>query len=143
LRVTYHWRFAITATQHLPHMSVTEDGVAHIQFSTFEWTRGDTNGHKLGHQQGHHLHKFGVHWPDRTHKGMGGHENAVRLCPIAVQQGFRSSEGLTRWLPEARLFNQVKAAGMCHGAVLRLSPVVVRFHMGVFSPVGLLSAQHV
>jgi hypothetical protein len=32
---------------YLPYVSVTEDSVAHNQFSTFERTRGDTNGHLL------------------------------------------------------------------------------------------------
>jgi hypothetical protein len=78
MRVAYHRRFAITATQRLPHVRVTEDGIAHAQFSTFERTRGGTSGHQLGHQNGHYLHKYGVHWSDGTDLGMSGHKNAVR-----------------------------------------------------------------
>jgi hypothetical protein len=34
---------------YLPYVPVTEDGVAPSQFSTFRRTRGDTNGHQIGH----------------------------------------------------------------------------------------------
>jgi hypothetical protein len=92
---------------YLSHVPIMEDGVAHSQFSTFERNRGDANGHQLGHC----LHKFGVHWPEGTHNDTSGHKNGACSCSIVIQQGFRSAEGLTQWLPEAmRLANQVKAA---------------------------------
>ena len=49
MRVAYRWEFAVTAIQHLPYVLVTEDAVAHSQFSTSERTHGDTNGHQIGH----------------------------------------------------------------------------------------------
>jgi hypothetical protein len=119
-------RWMSITTQHLSVPLVPEDGVAHSEFGTFERTRGDTNGHQLGHQNGHHLHKSGVHWPEETHKDTGGHRFCARSCSILIQQGFRSVEGLTQWLPEAvRLVNQLKRAEICHEAVLWFSLNVV------------------
>jgi hypothetical protein len=99
-------------------MPVTEGGIAHTQSSTFERTRGDTNGH----QSGHYLHKFGVYWPEGMHKGPSRHRFCARSCFLVIQQGFRSAEGLPQWLPEAmRLANQVKAAEIWPEAVLWFS----------------------
>jgi hypothetical protein len=36
------------ATSRLPYVPITEDGVAHSQFSTFRRKRADTNGHQQG-----------------------------------------------------------------------------------------------
>ena len=108
-------KVASTATPHLPYQSVAEDGIRHTQFTTLERTRGDMNGHQIGH----YLHKFGVHWPEGMHKDTSGHRFCVRSCSMVIQQGFRSAEGLPQWLPEAmRLAHQMKAAEICSEAVL-------------------------
>jgi hypothetical protein len=119
MRVAYHWQCVITANQQLPYVPATEDGVTYRQFGTFERTRGDT----IGHQIGHYLHKFGVHWSEGTHKDTSGHRF---LYPLVMQQGLRSAYGLAQWLPEAmRLANQVKAAEIWPEAVLWFSLDVV------------------
>jgi hypothetical protein len=64
-----------------------------------------------GHQNGHCLHKFGVHRPEGIHKDTSGHRFCARSCSVVIQQGFRSAEGLAQWLPKAmQLARQVKAA---------------------------------
>jgi hypothetical protein len=67
--------------------------------------------------------RFHVHWPEGTHKDTSGYRF---LCPLVIQQGFRSAEGLAQWLPEAtRVANQVKAAEIWPEAVLWFSLDVV------------------
>ena len=68
---------------HFPYVPVTEDDGARGQFGTFERARGDTNGHQLGHQNGHHLHKFGVRWPEGIHKDTSGHK---KRCPLVFHR---------------------------------------------------------
>ena len=52
--------------------------------------------------------------------------------PSGVHQGFRSAEGLARWLPEAmRLVNQVKAAETSPEPVLQFWSAIVCFLYGV------------
>jgi hypothetical protein len=39
-----------------------------------------------GHQIGHYLHKFGVHWPEGIHKDTSGHRFCARSCSMVIQQ---------------------------------------------------------
>lgn len=97
---------ASTATQHLQYVSVTEDGVTHAQFSTFQRTRGtqvdskwDTilpwTGHhfaRMGQKSGHCFVPMGHHFAQMGHEmghyfGRMGHERTLtdtRVVSVGV-----------------------------------------------------------